>query len=106
MPADALALAADDRLAGLTLTVKDRNALRFDVELGRASVSLEALRKKQAKPLFVSEALTEQGTITFALEFIEDVPVITEIEEELEEPSKAPGARRASRAIWLAKLGT
>jgi uncharacterized membrane protein YhaH (DUF805 family) len=60
--------------SGLTLTVYDKNTMRFDVNLGEALVSLEELKKKQLKPLKrtakLSEQGTEQGSITFTIEFV------------------------------------
>ena len=54
---------------GLTLTVYDKNMLRFDVNLGEALVPLDALRK-HASLLPTSAALSEQGSIVYSLRFI------------------------------------
>ena len=56
--------------SGLTLTVCDKNMWRFDVQLGEAMVPLDALRKKQTKPLKRTVQLSEQGSLTFTIEFV------------------------------------
>ena len=64
--------ALDEAIAsGLTLTVYDKNMLRFDVNLGEALVPLDALRKKHSKPLKRTVQLSEQGSLTFTLKFAE-----------------------------------
>ena len=48
----------DELIAGgLKLTVYDKNTFRFDVNLGEAEVSLEALRKPRSKPLTFTQTL-------------------------------------------------
>jgi len=52
--------------AGLIVEVYDKNAMRFDVLLGSATVSLDGLKKK-AQVSFTEMALAEQGTISFSV---------------------------------------
>jgi len=52
--------------AGLIVEVYDKNAMRFDVLLGSATVSLDGLKKKPQLS-FRETALAEQGTISFSV---------------------------------------
>jgi len=53
--------------AGLTVEVYDKNAMRFDVLLGSATVSLNGLKKKPQELSFTETPLAEQGTISFSV---------------------------------------
>ena len=63
--------------ASLTLSVYDKNAFRlsaFDTSLGEAILqlgTLDCLRKKQSSPTKKTLTLSEQGSITFTVHFVE-----------------------------------
>ena len=63
--------------ASLTFSVYDTNAFRlsaFDVSLGEAILqlgTLDWLRKKQSSPTKKTLTLSEQGSITFTVHFVE-----------------------------------
>jgi Ca2+-dependent lipid-binding protein len=77
--------------SGLTLTVYDKNMLRFDVNLGEAVVPLDALRKKQTKPLKRTVQLSEQGSLTFTLEFVKTAPLAPSVAlDELQHHNLSP----------------
>ena len=63
--------------ASLTLSVYDKNAFRlsaFDTSLGEAILqlgTLDWLRKKQSSPTKKTLTLSEQGSITFTVHFVE-----------------------------------
>ena len=64
--------------ASLTFSVYDKNAFvsAFDTSLGEAILQLgtfESLRKKQSSPTKKTLTLSEQGSITFTIHFVEEV---------------------------------
>ena len=65
--------------ASLTFSVYDKNAFRlsaFDTSLGEAILQLgtfDSLRKKQSSPTKKTLTLSEQGSITFTIHFVEEV---------------------------------
>ena len=65
--------------ASLTFSVYDKNPFRlsaFDVNLGEAILqlgNLDWLRKKQSSPTKKTLTLSEQGSITFTIHFVEAV---------------------------------
>ena len=64
--------------ASLTFSMYDKNAFvsAFDTSLGEAILQLgtfDSLRKKQSSPTKKTLTLSEQGSITFTIHFVEEV---------------------------------